>query len=78
MKSSDSQLKSRGKSTFEDIQHYNNQSKIELLEMIKSKEAYKRSIAIKLLSEKNDFNDDLIRLFLQTLTQEKNFIQKLN
>ena len=42
MKSSDSQLKSRGKSTFEDIQHYNNQSKIELLEMIKSKEAYKR------------------------------------
>ncbi|PFX96325.1 hypothetical protein COL41_09390 [Bacillus mycoides] len=47
LKSSDSQLKSRGKITFEDLQHYNNHSKLELLEMIKSKEAYKRTIAIK-------------------------------
>jgi hypothetical protein len=39
--------------------------------MIKSKEAYKRTIAVKLLSEKKDLSDDLIRLFLHTLTQEK-------
>lgn len=77
MKSSDSQLKSRGKITFEDLQHYNNYSKIELLEMIKSKGAYKRTIAIKLLSEKKDLNDDLIRLFLQTLTQENKLYTKI-
>jgi hypothetical protein len=77
MKSSDSQLKSRGKITIEDLQHYNNHTKIELLEMIKSKEAYKRTIAVKLLSEKNDLNDDLIRLFLHTLTQEKKLYTKI-
>ncbi|MEH6891372.1 hypothetical protein V7024_17055 [Bacillus sp. JJ864] len=77
MKSSDSQLKSRGKITFEDLQHYNNHSKLELLEMIKSKEAYKRTIAIKLLSEKKDLKDDLIRLFLQTLTQENKLYTKI-
>lgn len=77
MKSSDSQLKSRGKITFEDLQNYNNHSKLELLEMIKSKEAYKRTIAIKLLSEKKDLNDDLIRLFLQTLTHENKLYTKI-
>lgn len=77
MKSSDFQLKSRGKITFEDLQYYNNHSKLELLEMIKSKEAYKRTIAIKLLSEKKDLNDDLIRLFLQTLTQENKLYTKI-
>ncbi len=77
MKSSDSQLKSRGRITIEDLQHYNNHTKIELLDMIKSKEAYKRTIAVKLLSEKNDLNDDLIRLFLHTLTQEKRLYTKI-
>lgn len=77
MKSSDSQLKSRGKITIEDLQHYNNHTKFELLEMTKSKEAYKRTIAVKLLSEKNDLSDDLIRLFLHTLTQEKKLYTKI-
>ena len=76
MKSSDSQLKSRGKITSEDLQQYSNHTQIELLEMIKSKEAYKRTIAIKLLSEKNDLNDELIHLFLQTLKQEKQTLYK--
>ncbi|HJF31201.1 MAG TPA: HEAT repeat domain-containing protein [Sporosarcina psychrophila] len=77
MKSSDSQLKSRGKITFENLQHYNNHSEIELLEIIKSKEAYKRTIAIRLLSEKNDLNHELIHLFLQTLTQENKLYTKI-
>ncbi|MEH7464742.1 hypothetical protein V7166_22640 [Bacillus thuringiensis] len=34
MKSSDSQLKGRGKITFEDLQHYNNHQNMELLEWI--------------------------------------------
>lgn len=77
MRSSDSQLKSRGKITIEDLQHYNNYTKIELLEMIKSKEAYKRTIAVKLISEKSALDDDLIHLFLRTLTQEKKLYTKI-
>lgn len=77
MKSSDSQLKSRGMITKEDLQNYNHYKRIELLDLIKSKEAYKRTIAVNLLSEKNDLNDDLIRLFLHTLTQEKKLYTKI-
>ena len=77
MKSSDSQLKSRGKITSEDLQQYSNHTKIELLEMCKSKEAYERTIAVKILSEKYDLNGDLIRLFLQTLKQEKKLYTKI-
>ncbi|MFF5997093.1 hypothetical protein AAGS61_20515 [Lysinibacillus sp. KU-BSD001] len=76
MKSSDAQLKNRGKITMEDLQHYNNHTKIELLKMMQSKEAYKRTIAVKLLAEKHELSDELTHLFLYTLTQEKNFIQK--
>ena len=77
MKSSDSQLKSRGKITCEDFQQYSNHTQIELLEMLKSKQAYKRTIAVKILSEKYDLNDDLIRLFLHTLKQEKKLYTKI-
>jgi hypothetical protein len=77
MKSSDSRLKSRGKITFEDLQHYNNYSKIELVEMIQSKEAYKRTIATKLLSEKEELTEGLTLLFLQTLTQENKLYTKI-
>ena len=52
MKSSDSQLRSRGKVTSEDFQQYISHTQIELLKMLKSKEAYKRTIAVKILSEK--------------------------
>ncbi|RDW16781.1 hypothetical protein [Oceanobacillus chungangensis] len=77
MKSSDSQLKARGKITFEDLQYYNTHSKTELLELIKSKEAHKRTIAVRLLSEKNVLSDDLIYLFLNTLAQEKKLYTKI-
>jgi len=77
MKSSNSQLKSRGKVTVEDLQEYNNPTKTELLEMITSKEAYKRTIAIKLLSENHDLNEDLIQLFLHILTKENKLYTKI-
>lgn len=77
MKSSDSQLRSRGKITSEDLQQYSNHTKIELLEMLKSKDAYKRTIAVKILSEKYDLTDDLIHLFLLTLKQEKKLYTKI-
>lgn len=77
MKSSNSQLRSRGKITSEDLQQYSNHTQIELLEMLKSKEAYKRTIAVKILSEKYDLTDDLIHLFLQTLKQEKKLYTKI-
>lgn len=77
MKSSDFQLKSRGKITSEDLLQYRNHTQIELLEIIKSKEAYKRTIAVKILSEKYDLNDDLIRLYLHTLKQEKKVYTKI-
>ena len=77
MKSSDSQLRSRGKITSEDLQQYSNNTQIELLEMLKSKEAYKRTIAVKILSEKYDLTNDLIHLFLHTLKQEKKLYTKI-
>lgn len=77
MKSSDSQLKSRGKITSEDLQQYSNHTQIELFEMLKSKEAYKRTIAVNILSEKYDLTHDLIRLFLHTLKQEKKLYTKI-
>ncbi|MGE7184897.1 HEAT repeat domain-containing protein [Peribacillus sp. NPDC006672] len=77
MKSSDSQLKSRGKITSKDLQQYSNHTQIELLEMLKFKEAYKRTIAVNILSEKYDLTDDLIRLFLHTLKQEKKLYTKI-
>lgn len=77
MKSSDSQLRSRGLITSIDIQQYNSDTQADLLEMLKSKEAYKRTIAVKLLSEKYDLKDDLIRLFLHTLKQEKKIYTKI-
>lgn len=78
MKSSVDQLKSRGYITIEDVESHMNHTKSEWLEMIQSKEAYQRTIAVKLLSEKCDVDDELIQLFLQRLVQEKSCIQRLN
>lgn len=77
MKSSDSQLKSRGKITSEDLQKYTIHTQIELLEMLTSKEAYKRTIAVNMLSKKEDLTNDLIRLFLHALKQEKKLYTKI-
>lgn len=77
MKSSDSQLKSRGKITNKDLQPYSKSKQNELFEMLTSKEAYKRTIAVKILTEKSVLTDDLIRSFLNTLKQEKKLYTKI-
>ena len=77
MKSSTDQLKSRGYITIEDVESRMNHTKSEWLEMIHSKEAYQRTIAVKLLSEKSDVDDELMQLFLQRLTQEKKLYTKI-
>jgi len=77
MKSSDAQLKSRGKITNEDLQQYSNHTQIELLEMLNSKEAYKRTIAVKILSAKYDLNEDMTRLLLHALQHEKKLYTKI-
>jgi len=66
MTSSMDQLKSRGYITIKDVESHMNHTKSEWLEMIHSKEAYQRTIAVKLLSEKSDIDDELIQLFLQS------------
>lgn len=77
MKSTDAQLKNRGKITNEDIQQYSNHTKIELLELLRGKEAFKRTIAVKIVSTKYDLNEDLIRLFLHALQHEKKLYTKI-
>lgn len=77
MKSSDSQLKGRGKITNDDLQKYINHTQIELLELLKSKEAYKRTIATRILSEKYGLNDELTRLFMHYLKKEKKLYAKI-
>ena len=77
MKSSMEQLKRRGYITSEDVESHMHHTKSEWLEMIYSKESYQRTIAVKLLSEKSDIDDELIRLFLQMLAQEKKLYTKI-
>ncbi len=77
MKSSIDQLKSRGYITIENVENHMNHTKSEWLAMIHSKEAYQRTIAVKLLSEKSDVDDELIQLFLHRLTQEKKLYTKI-
>lgn len=77
MKSSIEQLKRRGYITTEDVESHMNYTKSEWLEMIHSKEAYQRTIAVKLLSEKSDIDDEMMQLFLQRLTQEKKLYTKI-
>lgn len=77
MKSSDAQLKIRGKISNTDLTNYYNHTQIQLVEMLASKEAYRRTIAVKILSEKYELNDELVRLFLKVLTQEKKLYTKI-
>ncbi len=77
MKSSTDQLKSRGNITREDVESHMNHTRSEWLEMIHSKKAYQRTIAVKLLSEKSEIDDEMIQLFLQRLAQEKKLYTKI-
>ena len=77
MKSSEDQLKNRGFVKSKDIENYLSLNKDELLELLKSKEAYKRTIAIKLLGSKYCLEKDTIYLFCETLVYEKKLYTKL-
>jgi hypothetical protein len=77
MKSSDLQLRNRGYITLEDINDYTCLSNGELLELLKSKEPYKRTIAINLLSNRNELDIEMINLFCNMLLHEKKLYTKI-
>ncbi len=77
MKSSDEQLKNRGYATIEDINGYTNLNESELLELLKSKELHKRTIAINLLSNKSQLDNNIINLFCNMLLHENKLYTKI-
>lgn len=77
MKSSDNQLKSRGYVKAEDVNEYTHLNKNELLEVLKSKEPYRRTIAVNLLSNTNTLDSDMIELFCSMLLHEKKLYTKI-
>lgn len=77
MKSSNEQLKNRGYATTEDIDKYVDLNEDELMVLLKSKEPYKRTIAIKLLSNKAQSDNDIINLFCNMLLHENKLYTKI-
>lgn len=77
MKSYDEQLKNRGYTTIEDINEYTDLNKSELLELLKSKEPHKRTIAINLLSNKSQLDNNIINLFCNMLLYENKLYTKI-
>ncbi|WP_238881877.1 HEAT repeat domain-containing protein [Clostridium sp. YIM B02551] len=77
MRSSDEQLKNRGYITSKDIENYLSLNKDKLLELLKSKEAYKRTIAINVYRSKYGLEKDTIYLFCEMLKDEKKLYTKL-
>jgi hypothetical protein len=77
MKSSNEQLQSRGYINVKDTNDYAHFSKNELLELLKSKEAYKRTIGINLLSNEGKLNNEMINLFCNMLLHEKKLYTKI-
>jgi hypothetical protein len=75
MKSTNEQLKSRGFAFDEDIVLYENYAETELLKLSQDKNAYKRTISIKLLS-KNP-KEKYIPLFCEMLKTEKKLYTKI-
>jgi len=77
MISSNEQLKNRGYITVEDTMNYICFNENELLELLKSKEPYKRTIAVHLLSNQNELDDQIIHLFCKMLLHEKKLYTKI-
>lgn len=77
MKSSQSELKSRGSVSEEDIIKHKDLTKEELLELLKSKEPYKRTVSVRLLSEEEFLNRDMITVMCEMLLTEKKLYTKL-
>lgn len=76
MKSSILNLRKRGYIDDLDLKEYENYSSDELLLLLNSKEAYKRSIGAKLLSNFNK-NNDFTPIFLEKLKTEKSIYTRL-
>ena len=77
MKSSNEQLKNRGYATIEDIDKYVDLKENELMILLKSKEPHKRTVAIKLLSNKAQSDKDIINLFCNMLLHENKLYTKI-
>jgi len=77
MKSSEEQLKNRGYITIEEVNNYAYLTNNELLELLKSKEAYKRTIAVNLLSNRYLLDNEMVKLFCDMLLHEKKLYTKL-
>jgi HEAT repeat protein len=77
MKSSNEQLKNRGYATIEDIDKYVDLNENELLVLLNSKEPHKRTIAIKLLSNKAKLDNEIINLFCNMLLHENKLYTKI-
>ena len=75
MKSTNEQLKNRGFAFEEDIEIYKNYREDELLKLSQNKDAFKRTISVKLLS-KNP-KEEYIPLFCEMLENEKKLYTKL-
>ena len=75
MKSTDEQLKARGFAFKEDIEFYKDYKENDLLELLKDKDAYKRTISIILLSQ--NLNEKYLPLFCELLEKEKKLYTKL-
>ena len=75
MKSTNEQLKNRGFASDEDIRLYKNYTENELLKLLQDKNAYKRTISIKLLS-KNP-KEKFIPLFCEMLKSNEKLYTKL-
>lgn len=77
MKSSQSELKSRGYICEEDVIKYQDLTKEELMELLKSKEPYKRSVSVRLLGKKEFLNRHMITVMCEMLIKEKKLYTKL-
>ncbi|PAB60540.1 HEAT repeat domain-containing protein [Anaeromicrobium sediminis] len=77
MKSSDEQLKGRGYIVHEDTLEYEHLNKDELLDLLNSKEAHKRTIGVRLLSNKVNLDEKMITLFCDKLSIEKKLYIKI-
>ena len=75
MKSTDEQLKNRGFAFNDDILLYKNYNENELLKLLQDKNAYKRTISIKLLSENP--KEKYITLFCDMLKSNEKLYTKL-
>jgi hypothetical protein len=75
MKSTDEQLKNRGFVFYEDMILYENYTEHELVKLLQDKEAYKRTIAIRLLSKCD--KENYIKTFCERLKIENKLYTKI-